>query len=269
MLPGELFNRNALSVAALLAALAATPCPAETPAAPAGERAVQGVDAQSLLSAFMSYTNLRLRGVQQVLEVLAASDEARSGNWKKMRPLLTAYQKSDGGLIVWFVRPDGTYYTPDEGRMAVKLSDRAYFPGLMAGERVMGALVISKATGQRSAIVAIPMRKDGKVFGAIGASLFLDKLAEQVDAALALRPEATFYALAPNALTTLNRRGELHFLDPREQGSETLKRATEEMLAHDSGETTYVFDNVTKTAIYRTSPLTGWKFVIAFSPPRK
>lgn len=264
-----MFHKYALNLATLLAALAAAPCLAEAPAPSTVAADVQGVDAQSLLSAFMSYTDLRLRGVQQALEIIAASDEARSGNWEKMRALLTAYQKADGGLIVWFVRPDGTYYTPDKGRVDVKLSDRAYFPGLMAGERVMGALVISKATSQRSAIVAIPMLRHGKVFGAIGASLFLDRLAEQVDAALALRPEATFYALAPNGLTTLNRRAELHFLDPRERGGETLKRAAEEMLAHDAGETSYVFENVPKRAIYRTSPLTKWRFVIAFSPPRK
>ncbi len=217
----------------------------------------------------MSYTDQRMRGVQQVLEILAATSEARSADWEKMRALLTAYQKSDGGLIVWFVRPDGTYYTPERGLMNVKLTDRAYFPGLMAGGKVMGSLVISKATGQRSAIIAIPMVEYGKVFGAIGASLFLDRLAEQVVAALGLRADASFFALAPNGLTTLHKKTERHFLDPREMGSETMKGAINEMLAHEAGETSYVFDNVTKTAIYRTSPLTQWKFAIAFSPPRQ
>jgi len=222
-------------------------------------------DAQSLLSAFASYTDLRIRSVQQSLEILASTTEGQSGKWEKMKGLLGGYQKSDGGLIVWFVRPDGTYYTVDKGLMDVRLSDRSYFPDLMAGKQITGALVVSKSTGQRSAVIAIPIMEGGKVAGAIGASLFLDQLAEQIGSILDLRADAAFFSLAPNGLTTLHRKTDRHFLDPRELGSESLKKAANEMLAGTSGEVTYEFDNTTKKALYRTSPLTGWKFVITFS----
>jgi hypothetical protein len=221
-------------------------------------------DASSLLSIFLSYTDLRIRSVQRSLEILATTSEARSDNWSDMKNLLKGYQDSDEGLIVWYVRPDGTYYTADKGLMDKSLRDRAYFPGLMTGMKITGALVISKATGQRSAIIAVPIEVNGKVVGAVGVSLFLDKLSEQVSAALDLRPGITFFALAPNGLTTLHRKTDRNFLDPRELGSETLKRAATEMLEGKSGETTYEFDNVTKNAIYATSVLTGWKFTIAF-----
>ena len=95
-------------------------------------------------------------------------------------------------------------------------------------------------------------------------SLFLDSLSEQVNVALNLRPGFAFFALAPNGLTTLHHKTDRHFLDPRELGSETLKKAAVEILAATSGTTTYEFDNVTKHAIYRTSALTGWKFAIAY-----
>ncbi len=232
---------------------------AQQPAAPTPMEA----DVQSLLSAFASYTDLRIASVQRTLEVLASTSEAKSGEWGKMKALLSAYQKSDDGLIVWFVRPDGSYYTPDKGLVNAKLNDRSYFPGLMSGQKIVGSLVISKATGQRSAVIAVPMKEDGKVIGAIGASLFLDRLSDQIDAAFALRPDATFFALAPNGLTTLNRRTDLHFIDPREVGSETLKKAANEMLSNSAGVTVYAFEGVTKKAIYRTSPLTQWKFAIA------
>jgi hypothetical protein len=222
-------------------------------------------DANSLLSAFMSYTDLRIRSVQRSLEILAVTSEARSNNWSNMKDLLKAYQDSDEGFIVWYVHPDGTYYTANKGLMDKSLRDRVYFPDLMAGMKITGALVISKATGQRSAIIAIPVDVDGKIVGAVGVSLFLDKLSEQVSAALDLRPGVGFFALAPNGLTTLNRKTDRHFLDPREQGSVTLKRAATEMLAGTSGKTTYEFDNITKNAIYRTSALTGWKCAIAYN----
>lgn len=222
-------------------------------------------DAQSLLSAFMSYTDLRIVSVRQSLEILASSTEAKSGKWESMKDLLGVYQNSDDGLVVWYVRPDGSYYTVEKGLMNVSLSDRSYFPGLMADQKITGALVISKSTGQRSAVIAIPIKEHGKVIGAIGASVFLDRLAEKVSSMLDLRIDATFFALAPNGLTTLHRKTERHFLDPRELGSETLKAAVNEMFATSSGEVNYEFDNATKKTIYRTSPLTQWKFAIAYT----
>jgi len=224
-------------------------------------------DATSLLTAFISYTDLRIRSVQRSLEILAATAEARSDNWSNMKDLLKGYQESDEGFIVWYVSPDGTYYTADKGLMDKSLKDRVYFTDLMAGKKITCALLISKATGQRSAIIAVPVEVDGKVGGAVGVSLFLDRLSEQVGAALDLRPGLAFFALAPNGLTTLHRKTDRHFLDPREQGSETLKRAATDMLAGTSGKTTYEFDNVTKNALYRTSALTLLlKRLIEFSP---
>ncbi len=124
--------------------------------------------------------------------------------------------------------------------------------------------MISKATGQRSAIIAVPIDVDGKIVGAVGVSPFLDMLSEQISAALDLRPGISFFALAPNGLTTLHRKTDRHFLDPRELGSETLRSAATEMLAGTSGKASYEFDNVKKQAISRTSALTEWKFAIAF-----
>lgn len=221
--------------------------------------------AHSLLSAFMSYTDLRIVSVGRSLEILASTTEAESGDWEKMKGLLGVYQKADAGLVVWFVRPDGSYYTVDKGLMAVKLSDRSYFAELMTGNKITGSLVVSKSTGQRSAVIAIPIKEGGKIIGAIGASLFLDKLAEQINSVLSLRADASFFALSPDGLATLHRKTERHFLDPRELGSETLKRAVNEMLSGTNGTVSYQFDNTTKKAIYLTSPLTQWKFAIAYS----
>jgi len=222
-------------------------------------------DESSLLSAFVAFTDLRINAVQQNLQILAATGEVKSLKWEKMAALLTEYQKTDDGLTIWFMQPDGSYYTVNQGLVNATLSDRSYFPDLIAGKPVTGALVVSKSTGQRSAIIAIPLIANGKVAGAVGASLFLDKLAIQVDSTLALRPDAAFFALAPDGLTTLHRKTDRHFLDPRELDSETLKSAVNDMLANPAGEVTYQYDNVTKNALYKTSPLTGWKYAIVFT----
>ena len=222
-------------------------------------------DAQSLLSAFMSYTDLRIGSIQRSLEILASTTEGGSGNWQSMKGLLSGYQKSESGFIVWYVRPDGTYYTVDKGLISEKLSDRSYFPDLMAGTKITGALVVSKSTGRRSAVIAVPIKKDGKVVGAIGVSLFLDQLSDQVGSALDLRADASFFAMTPSGQTALHRKTDRHFVDPRDFGSETLKKAANEMLSGISGEVIYEFDNAVKNTIYRTSSLTQWKFALAFS----
>lgn len=251
-----IFLPLALLVLALPAYAAAQPCAED---APYSEQ-----DAQSLLSAFVSYTDLRIRSVQRSLEILASTTEARSGNWLRMEAMLRGYEKSETGLVAWYALADGSYFIVDQGLMEQGLGDRSYFPDLMAGRTVTGALVISRSTGQRSAVIAVPVTRDGQVVGAVGVSLFLDRLAEQIDAALAPRPDVAFFALAPDGLTTLHRKQDRHFLDPRELGSETLRQAAMEMLSETSGKTHYAFDNAQRHAIYRTSELTHWRFAIAY-----
>lgn len=219
-------------------------------------------EGKSLLSAFVSYTDLRIASVQKTLEVIASTKEARGGSWDEMKSLLGEYQRLEDGLIVWYVKPDGTYYTAEKGLIEEKLSDREYFPDLMAGKTVKGALVVSRSTGRRSAVIAVPMKDGDKVTGAVGASVFLDELSEKIGSVLDLQEDSAFFALAPGGLTTLHRKTDRHFLDPRVLGSETLKKAAEEMLSSDSGEVRYEFDNEQKKALYRTSPLTGWKFAL-------
>ena len=121
-----MFKKSLLVCVMLLAVIVPTSAFAQSPVED---------DAQSLLSAFMSYADLRIRTVQQSLEILAATAEAKSGKWESMRGLLELYEKADGKMAVWYVLPDGTYYTVDKGLMDVTLSDRSYFADLMAGRK--------------------------------------------------------------------------------------------------------------------------------------
>lgn len=214
------------------------------------------------LSAFAAYTDLRLGSIERTLEVVASTWAAKSGKWNEARSLLEEYERSEKGIVLWYMLPDGTYYTVDKGRMGMKLSDRDYFPDLASGRKVIGALVVSKSTGRRSAVIAVPVERAGKTVGAVGASVFLDTLAERIGEMLSLDKGASFFALVPDGRTALHSKTDRHFLDPRELGSETLKKAAEEMLARDSGEVSYVYDNASKHAVFTTSKLTGWKYAI-------
>lgn len=82
---------------------------------------------------------------------------------------------------------------------------------------------------------------------------------------LSLDDKTSYFALTPDGLTALHSKIDRHFLDPRALGSESLKNEAEAMLSRDSGEVSYEYDNALKHAVFTTSPLAHWKYVITRS----
>jgi hypothetical protein len=255
-----MFNKGLLLILIVLALIVPARVVAQAPSA----------DDESLLSAFLSYTDLRIRSVQQTLEILAATAEVRSGNWEDMKVLLQLWQQSDAKFAAWYALPDGKYYTADKGLMDVTLADRPYFPALMAGKNVVGDLVTSKSVSDPAAVIAVPIVKDGKLVGAVGASLLLRPLSEDVASGLRLPPDKSFFAWHPSGQIALHSEAKRVLDDPRNEGSESLTKAANEILATESGQVKYVLGGMQKNAVYRTSALTGWKFIISVGvPPAK
>lgn len=218
--------------------------------------------ANTILSSFIALTEQHIRTVEHELAVLSVTEEVKSADWEKMRSIIQAYQDSSLSGIVWFVLPDGNYYTLEKGLVGKKLSERKYFPGLMSGQRMIGDLVFSRSTGKKSVIVTVPVKQDGEVVGGLGASIFLDDLSQRLDDAVSLPENLIFYALAPDGTTTLNRNTQLNFKDPRQQGIKSLRLAADKILSTREGKVTYEFEGTLRHVMYRTSALTGWKFAI-------
>lgn len=217
---------------------------------------------KGLLSALTGLVDENLAHVRHTLRLLAQSSEVRSRQWDKMHGIIQAAPASGLPQIVWFVLPDGTYYTSEAGLASQKLSDRPYLPVLMSGQEIMGDLVVSKSTGKKSIIVAVPVRRDGKVIGGVGASIFVDDLSAALNNRLKIPDDLVFYGLAPSGLAAFHRDPKLDFVDPRQEKSETLKKAAERILAEKSGEVTYEFAGTTRRMFFTTSPLTGWRIVL-------
>jgi hypothetical protein len=106
------------------------------------------------------------------------------------------------------------------------------------------------------------VKSDGQVTGALGASLFLDDLSDEISKTTGLPADVIFFALNPQGLTALNSKTERIFQDPTKQGSPSLTKAAREMLSRQEGAATYEFLDQTREIVYRTSPLTGWKFAL-------
>jgi len=226
------------------------------------------MDARVTLDAYSAAVEARLEGVLAATRTLAATEEVRSGQWARMsRPLAVLASSVEAQTAVWFALPDGSYFTVEKGATGETLRERAYFPALLAGRDVVGALVVSKSTGQRALIVASPVLVDGKVAGAVGVSMDAAKLAASLDAAIRFPADVVFYALDEQGQTALHRAGELIFVFPSDVGSSTLSDAVKTMLSRPEGVVHYRYAGSERTALFQRSQLTGWVFVLGKSHP--
>jgi hypothetical protein len=132
----------------------------------------------------------------------------------------------------------------------------------MAGREAAGDLVVSKTTGRNVAVVAVPVRANGRVAGALGATFDLEKVARRVDRQLALPPGLTFYALDETGRTALHRETSRISEKPAEAESSSLAAAVQEMLAKPEGVVRYEFQGAQRTAIYRRSRETPWVYAL-------
>lgn len=195
------------------------------------------IDMEMGVSALVALADSYIEGYVNSMEPLSITQEVQSGQWEDMVELLEKVDDTHIEGTVWFVLPDGSYYTVELGKTDKNLSDRDYFPGLMAGDKVLGPLVFSKSTGKASLIAAVPVVRDDDVIGALGASIFLDDLSTRLAAAMDLSDDMMFCATD-------------------DEGNVALHSDTELLLEQDP----VLPENV----LFKTSLLTGWRFAIGF-----
>lgn len=215
------------------------------------------------LNSYMALVEQKFMDTRTELRILAASENATSGDWNRIKAPLTILAKgTPTSAAVWFARLDGSYFTVAGGLTNQNISNRSYFPALLAGKEVEGVLVVSKSTGKRSTIIAVPVRAGGRVIGALGVSIAMEKLAAQVETKIAFPKQVTFYALDDQGEIALHRQSTLLFEFAKKLGSPSLTEAVEEMLTKPEGIVHYEFQGVKRTAIYKRSEVTGWIFAL-------
>lgn len=211
-------------------------------------------EAQLAVNAAQALLDQQLGSVQAALTVIATTGEVQSLEWDAMQPLLAKLQEHVAPCAIWYVTPDGTYYTADTGLMEQTLADRDYFAPLMAGQTVQGEVVVSKSTGQLSAIVAVPVYQGGQVIGSLGASVFAGNMAEWLAASLDL-PEGM-------SLLVLDAAGQTVCAIPADgvQWAEASKSA----VFADATGTVQVntLDQQPVLLVYKVSETTGWRYLI-------
>lgn len=216
------------------------------------------VDGHIALSSLMALSDGHLLKLLDSLTFLSTTDMARSAEWALVQKQLQLVAVKNVPALLWFALPNGSYWTLREGKAKERLSDREYWPRLMAGKKVLGDLVVSKSTGKNVAVVAVPVRSANRaIIGVLGASVYLDKMTEILKKEMNLAGPLIFYAVDSKPLGALNSESNLIFTEPRTLSPE-LRRAFGEMLSREEGLVRYRFRGRLRTVLYRKSPVSGW-----------
>ncbi len=223
------------------------------------------LDPQVALAATKGVVEEHLAGILRTARVIAVTPEARTARWEVVRPLLDRFANDLATeATIWFALPDGRYFVTESGGVASQnLNDRPYFPRLFAGQEVFGDLVISRATGYRSVIVATPVIMNGKVVAAVGVSVRVDLLSKLVESNTKLPAGVYFYALAPDTRIALHRHADRMFKTVSDVGDEKLGAAFIAIMNNDQGVFTYTLDGRNMISVFRKSTPLGWYFFIA------
>lgn len=255
-------QRIVLRLSLVIGALVAGPPPG---AGAPGAQALS-VDGHVALSSFMALGDAHLTKLADVFRLLATTEEARSGEWERIRGPLADVAPMIVPAVLWFARPDGSYATVQQGPATASLADRAYFPRALGGETVLGDLVVSRSTSRNTAVVAVPVRgRDNAVVGVLGASIHLDSLGALIREEMGGLPENLFFfAIDSTPMGAIHSDPSLIFTEPMRLGDEGMRKAFTEILAHREGTVTYSFRGGPRTVLYRKSPVTGWWYAIGF-----
>jgi methyl-accepting chemotaxis protein len=217
-------------------------------------------DAGVALSSLIALTDAHLRAESGAFEVLAATPQAKSGDWVRIEPLLAAARGINKDAVLYFALPSGSYWIAGKGLQPTKLTDRQYFTVAMSGRESIGESVISRSMNVPAVVVAVPViGPGGKVLGMFGASIPLASLSAVLRAEMGLAADEVFFAIDAHAVIQLHSDPSNIFIEPGKM-SPTLARVTSRMLSEDEGTQTYEYRGRTRTVLYRKSSLTGWRF---------
>ncbi len=218
--------------------------------------------ADNVLNTAVFSLDERLMNVLSSLELIAMTPDAGAGNWPAIKPYL-AHLKQRAPGVYFYAMPDGNYYSVKEDFTNLNIGDRGYFKPLFAGNTVKGFPIYSHSTGRKSAVMACPITVDGKVTGALGASVYLDDLHQALNREMDLPPDSTWFVVNSEGLTMLDKDADFIFMNSLTQGSKSLADAMEKALKTNSGRMQYELGGRDRYALYRALPNIEWWMILA------
>jgi len=228
---------------------------------------------KTTLNAAANYLDTLMMNTLASLELIASTPEAQNGDWKGIQRYLKQLKALTPG-VYFYVLPDGNYYSVTLDYTNLNLSNRGYFKSLFAGNPVMGFPIYSRSSGKKSALMAAPILTDGKVTGALGASVFLDELHHKLNREFALPDKFTWFVLNSEGMMMLDNDSDFIFINALKQGSESLHDAVSKALKMESGPVQYELDSLRHGYYQKLPHMEWWMFLAkiegskAMTPPQ-
>ena len=134
---------------------------------------------------------------------------------------------------------------------------------MLAGNESVGTVVVSHTTGKNVGVVAVPVRNQGTVTGVLGASVYLDTLTDTLREEV---PEQfVFFAIDTEGKFALHSdKGQISRDIATIGPATSFGKAIATIRAQDAGTVEYDDGGVHYRARFRSSPLTAWRFVVAW-----
>ncbi len=228
---------------------------------------------KTTLNAAAHYLDTVLMNTLASLELIASTPEAKKGDWKGIKQYLKKLEEDQPG-VYFYLLPDGNYYSVALDYTNLNLSNRGYYKSLFAGNRVMGFPIYSRSSGKKSALMAAPVMVDGKVTGALGASVFLDDLHDKLNREFALPQEYTWFVLNAEGTSMLDNDSDFIFMNALTQGSSSLHDAVSNALKSESGPLQYELESLRHGNYLKLPNMPWWMFLAkiegtqAATPPK-
>jgi Cache domain len=225
----------------------------------------QEMKVEEMLTTSMNIVDKVVQDELNRLHAIAELQDVKEGNWDFIKAALTENEADRITSLYWYSLPNGSYFTSEKDKVEANLSSRGYFPDLLDGKDVIGYPIIGKTSNKKSFVVAVPVFVEGDVYGILGTSIFLNEMWDFLNDKLIIPEKYDFYAVNTMGITMFDLETKDHLLDNvLEQTSPTLVDAIKVIIDTENGTVTYNWNEKKKTAVYLTSPVTNWRYVISY-----
>ena len=204
------------------------------------------------------------------LNELALKPYTREGNWplikkdieRKLEVIERDHKEFNYPGIYLYANPDGSYYTNIRNFTGENISDRPYFKKLLANEKVKGYPVVSRTTGIKSCVFAVPSLKAGHPTGFVGMALYMEPLNSYLNEKMNLNDEQVYFALNGDVIVLSS--DESYLFSPIQ---DYLKGESETFLSKidktEMGTIAFTHGKSVYYGVFDTQDVTEWKYVYA------
>ncbi|MCB5262386.1 MAG: cache domain-containing protein [Candidatus Cloacimonetes bacterium] len=216
---------------------------------------------ENTLSTAAGYLDSMISSVLLDLELVASTPEAKQGDWKGIKPYLMKIDEEYPGVF-FYVMPDGNYYSVTMDYTNLNLTNRGYFKALFSGKTIKGYPVYSRSSNKKSGVVAAPIMVDGKVSGALGASVFLDELHSRLNQDMQLPANFTWFVVDTDGTVLLDHDADFIMMNALTGGSASLKAEIGKCLQSTSGKISYENNGIYRHGFYQKLPNLPWRMIL-------